>query len=174
MRASKKAVAVATCLVASVMASESFVDSGDFRRELHKGDGGDHQTLYHANEPENPVEVEYPAFTRNFAQGADTYGEDFRTEGWEPSQISLIGLAVGFATTGIFILFALINIIIDETKRHADFKNKVEAAKDDLRKEPYNYDDNQILQLEDEFEVRDAQDEMAALEAERKELAEIN
>ena len=143
MRASKTAVAVATCLVASVLGSESFVNSGDFKRELHKGtDNGEHGTLFHATDPNVAEDVEYPDFTETFAYGADTYGKDYRSEGWELSEQSLIGLIVGFVCTGIFILFALTNIIIDEIQRHADFTNKVETSFDALRAEPYNYSED--------------------------------
>ena len=86
----------------------------------------------------------------------------------------MYGLIVGFAATIIFIIFALINIVIDEVQRHADFTNKVETSLDALRAEPFNYSEDAIRALEEEFAVRDAQDEAAALEAERKELAEIN
>ena len=114
MRASKTAAAVATCLVASVM-GESFVNSGDFKRELHKGsDNGDHGILFHATAPGDGEEVEYPDFTETFSYGADTYGKDYRSEDWEITEMSTLGLIIGFAATFIFILFALINIIIDE------------------------------------------------------------
>lgn len=175
MRAFKQVAAIATCLVASVMGSESFVNSSDFKRELHKGDdNGDHGTLFHASDPTVAEDVEYPDFTQTFAYGADTYGKDYRDETWEISEISTYGLIIGAVCTGIFILFALIQIIIDEVRRHADFTNKVETSLDSLRAEPFNYSEDQIRALEDEFAVRDAQDEAAALEAERKELAEIN
>ena len=85
-----------------------------------------------------------------------------------------MGLIIGFVCTFVFIIFALINIIIDEVQRHADFSNKVETSLNVLREEPYNYSEDAIRALEEEFAVRDAQDEAAALEAERKELAEIN
>ena len=154
---------------------ESFVNSGDFKRELHKGsDNGDHGILFHATDPTVGEEVEYPDFTETFSYGADTYGKDYRDESWEISEMSMYGLIVGFAVTFIFIIFALINIVIDEVQRHADFTNKVETSLDALRAEPYNYSEDAIRALEEEFAVRDAQDEAAALEAERKELAEIN
>ena len=86
MRASKTAAAVAACLVASVM-GESFVNSGDFKRELHKGtDDGKHGFLYHATDPTTPEEVEYPDFTETFSNEADTYGKDYRDAGWEISE----------------------------------------------------------------------------------------
>ena len=141
MRASKTAVAVATCLVASAMGSESFIDSGDFKRELHKGDGQDHQKLQHSNEPGVEFDVEYPDFTITFANGPETYGADYRTEGWEMSETSMYGILVGFIATGIFIIFALINIIWDEAKRHSEFTMNVVNGFDTLRAEPYNYDD---------------------------------
>ena len=174
MRASKFAVAVASCLVASVMGTASFIDSGDFKRELHKGDGNDHQQLRHANSGEETWPVEYPDFTIEFNNADDTVGPDRRTEGWEMSETSMIGLAVGFISTWVFILFALVNIIWDEAKRHSEFTADVNKGLETLSAEPFNYDEPKIQALLEEFNVRDAQDEQAALEAERKELAEIN
>ena len=147
MRASKTAAAVATCLVVSVMGSDSFVNSGDFKRELHKGnvdpDGKGHPgILYHATKPAVREDVEYPDYTETFSYGTNTYGNDYRDEGWELKPLSLYGLIIGFVCTFIFILFALANIIIDEVQRHADFTNKVETSLDALRAEPYNYSED--------------------------------
>ena len=143
MRASKKAVAIATCLAASVMASESFVKGSDFKRGLHVVKDNNHDKIvFHADDPTTPVETDYPDFTETFAQGPDGYGKDYRSEGWELSERSQIGLLVGFICTGIFILFALVQIIVDEVKRHSDFENKVNTAFDTLRGEPYNYSDD--------------------------------
>ena len=142
MRASKKAVAIATCLAASVMASESFVKGSDFKRGLHVNNTEHPKTLFHADDPTKPVETSYPDFTETFAQGPDGYGKDYRSEGWELPERSQIGLLVGFICTGIFILFALVQIIVDEVKRHSDFENKVNTAFETLRAEPYNYSDD--------------------------------
>lgn len=60
MRASKKAVAAVTCLLASVLAEQSFVDSVDFSRSLHQMDGHPASEMFHANEPDVPIESEFP------------------------------------------------------------------------------------------------------------------
>ena len=58
MRASKKTVVTVACLVASGMASQSFVDPEDFGRQLHgiQREGSDTREahegfVYHANDP---------------------------------------------------------------------------------------------------------------------------
>ena len=64
-------------------------------------------------------------------------------------------------------------IIWDESQRHTTFTNRVIQAKDVLQK-TYGLSEQDIDELDAEFEIREYQDEAALLEAERKELAEIN
>ena len=89
--------------------------------------------LYNADAPTTKVEALYPEYTREFSYGPGTYDPDSRDPNWELTDISLIGLLVGLGCTLIFLIFAIVNIIIDETKRHADFEADVQRAKETLR-----------------------------------------
>ena len=70
------------------------------------------------------------------------------------TDISMIGIILGFATTGIFILYALVNIVIDEAQRHTTFKKDVEKASQHLIDE-YDCSDKDIEDLKEEFEIAD-------------------
>ena len=76
------------------------------------------------------AETPFPKYTKVFSQDipCDSYPSedclwDSKNPDWELSQTSLIGIIVGGGATLIFFIFAIINIIIDEVQRHADFKN---------------------------------------------------
>ena len=87
--------------------------------------------------------------------------------------MSMIGLIIGFGCTAVFILFSLINIIIDEVQRHADFEQRVEKAKDTLR-DDYNLDDRAMEEIEEEFRLKEQKGDKFDAEEERKGLAAIN
>ena len=75
----------------------------------------------------------YPEYTARFANAPGTYGIDSRDPDWELSSMSLVGIIIGAVFTLGFVLFAVANIIIDETARHKEFENRVEKAKEQLR-----------------------------------------
>ena len=123
MRASKTAVATAACLLASVIAEQSFVDSGDFRRELHtktEANFGHDKYVFRADDPTVKIATEYPNFSQTFNNAKGTYGEDREQETTWP------GIIIGFVCTGIFIIFALTHIIVDEYYRHINFTDQIE------------------------------------------------
>ena len=72
--------------------------------------------------PEDEDGLPYREFTQVFSSKEGTYTPFTGTEGRELTDMSMIGLIVGFGCTGVFILFSLINIIVDEVQRHADFE----------------------------------------------------
>ena len=129
--------------------------------------------LYNADAPTTKVEALYPEYTREFSYGPGTYDPDSRDPNWELTDISLIGLLVGLGCTLIFLIFAIVNIIIDETKRHADFEADVLRAKETLR-ESYGCDDKEMAEIDEEFDHREKVGDQKDEKAERAELAEIN
>ena len=76
-------------------------------------------------------EALYPKYTARFANGPDTYDND-----GEPRETAMLGLIIGGVCTLVFILFALVNIIIDESERHAKFSMDVQNAKSILMRDP--------------------------------------
>jgi len=85
----------------------------------------------------------------------------------------MIGLIIGFGCTGVFILFSLFNIIIDEVQRHDKFKEKVEKAKTTLVEE-YEQTEAQLDAIMEEFQLKESKGEKFDEEEERKALKEIN
>lgn len=90
--------------------------------------------------------------------------------------IWLIGLIVGFVSTGIFIAYAATVIIIDEVDRHNRFKKDIEEAKKDLRDErKFGVTQDQLNQMLAEFDRREKnRGKGEDAEKARQELAEIN
>ena len=123
--------------------------------------------------PDDEDGLPYREFTQVFSNREGTYTPFTGTGGQELTDMSMIGLIIGFGCTGVFILFSLINIIIDEVQRHADFEQRVEKAKDTLR-EDYNLDDRAMEEIEEEFRLKEAKGDKFDAEEERKELAAIN
>jgi len=115
----------------------------------------------------------YPQYTARFNNAVDSYGIDSRSEDWEASDISMIGIIVGAICTFSFILFALVNIIIDEAMRHAKNAQLVVKAKNTLT-EDFGVEEEEMDQFMADFEKKENMDEKAYAEAERRELAEIN
>ena len=74
---------------------------------------------------------------------------------------------------GAFLIFALINITLDEIKRHKDFNEKVTKAKAILTDE-YKVDANTMNEYLEEFEKIEKAGDTFNEEEERNELAEIN
>ena len=174
MRALKKVAAAVSLLLASAIAEQSFIDSVNFAsRSLHQLAEPHDAILYHADEPDKEFTAEYPEYTKTFANGPSSHGIDSRDPNWELSELSLVGLIVGGGCTFIFLIFALVNIIIDEAQRQKDFTNKVEQAMETL-KEEYNVEEKEMSEILEEFEIKDAKGDQFDAEAERAELAAIN
>ena len=66
------------------------------------------------------------------------------------SETSRVGLILGFAAVGIFIIYANIKVILDEKKRHAKFEDDIVEAETTLQNE-YNVDENELAQIKEEF-----------------------
>ena len=168
MRGLRAFVAIGSLLFASAV-GQSFIDSADFRgRALQEDDEG---LVIHADGEEK--RTQFIQYTTKFNNGPGTYAPDSRDEDWEPTGITLIGLAVGGASTLIFFIFATVNIIIDEVQRHADFSHKVNKVRDTLR-EDYDVTEEELEEMEKEFMLIEAKGDQFDAEAERRELAEIN
>ena len=160
--------AIGSLLFASAM-GQSFIESADFSgRALQDNEKG---LVIHADGEE--ARTQFPEYTKSFNNGPGTYAIDSRDEAWEPTDVTLIGLAVGGACTLIFFIFATVNIIVDEVQRHADFKNKVEKVKETLT-DDYGVAEDELAEMVKEFEAQDAKGDQFDAEAERRELAEIN
>lgn len=116
----------------------------------------------------------YREFTQVFAYGEGTYTPNSSNADWAGiTQTSAIGLIVGFGCTGIFIIFSLVNIIIDEVQRHANFEQRVERAKETLQ-EDYDVSKDEMDEIEEEFRLKEQKGDQFDAEAERAELAAIN
>lgn len=112
-------------------------------------------------------EAEFPEYTGFMAPWTDA-SYFVGLEGMP--QVSLIGIIVGFSVTGIFIIFAIVNIIIDETQRHAQFSEKVQSAANILQ-DKYEVKEDELAEMFREFAEKDAKGSTANAEEERKELA---
>ena len=167
MRGLRAFVAIGSLLFASAV-GQSFIDSADFRGRALEDDEG---LVVHADGEEK--RTQFIQYTTRFNNGPGTYAPDSRDEDWEPTDITLIGLAVGGACTLIFFIFATVNIIIDEVQRHADFSNKVTKVRDTLR-DDYGVTEEELEEMEREFMLIDAKGDQFDAEEERRELAEIN
>ena len=108
MRGLRAFVAIGSLLFASAV-GQSFIDSADFRGRALEDDEG---LVVHADGEEE--RTQFIQYTTRFNNEPGTYAPDSRDEDWEPTDITLIGLAVGGACTLIFFIFATVNIIIDE------------------------------------------------------------
>ena len=89
------------------------------------------------------------------------------------TDISLIGLLIGFGCTGVFLIFAIVNIIVDEAERHEKFKAKVTEAKKTLT-DDYDVEEKEMDEIDAEFEEKEKKGDKKDDKAEREELAEIN
>ena len=85
----------------------------------------------------------------------------------------MIGIIVGLGSTFIFLVFAIVNIIIDESARHKELTMKVSTAKDSLR-DSYNVEENEMAEIDAEFFEQEVKGDQFDADAEQKELAEIN
>ena len=119
MRALRQIAGIVSLLFASAMA-ESFIDSASFRGRALAN------SVEHADG--EIAETPFPKYTYKFDNSPGTYAPDSRDPDWKITQVSMIGIAVGGGATLIFFIFAIINIIVDEVQRHADFKNQVANA----------------------------------------------
>ena len=99
----------------------------------------------------------YPQYTARFNNAPDSYGIDSRSPDWELSDLSLIGLIVGAVCTFSFILFALVNIIIDEAMRHAKNAQLVVKAKNTLT-EDFGVEEEEMEQFMADFEKKENMD----------------
>lgn len=109
-------------------------------------------------------------YTDVFNMGPDSYGPEEEFEG-----MYLIGMILGFVTTGLFMIFGFIKIISDECKRHTTFKDNVEKEKKKLTGAPYNCDASTMTQYGKEFKDKENNlGKKVDAEKERRELAEIN
>lgn len=86
---------------------------------------------------------------------------------------SLIGLIVGFGTTAIFFIYAVIMICIDESKRRTRYTNDVKEAKRELM-DKYDFDQSAIDNLMKEFEEIDKNRNKPKDESEKQALDEAN
>ena len=164
MRALRQIAGIVSLLFASAMA-ESFIDSASFRgRALANA-------VEHADGEIS--ETPFPKYTYKFDNGPGTYAPDSRDPDWKITQVSMIGIAVGGGATLIFFIFAIINIIVDEVQRHADFKNQVANAIQTLT-EDYDVGEDQLAEMLQEFELQELKGDAFDAEAERRELAAIN
>ena len=164
MRASRQIAGIVSLLFASAMAG-SFVDSESFRGRALANE------VVHADG--EIAETPFPKYTKSFDNGPGTYAIDSRDPDWQITTTSMIGIAVGGGATLIFFIFAIINIIIDEVQRHADFKNKVQNAMNTLT-EDYDVGEDQLAEMIQEFELSELKGDAFDAEAERRELAAIN
>ena len=86
---------------------------------------------------------------------------------------NLAGVIIGFVATGIFMIFAVVNLIIDERNRHIAFAKKVENDIQDLKLR--GTDDATIEKWKREFAEKEAaRGKPVDTEEERRRLAEIN
>ena len=170
MRASKTAVAAAACLLASVIAEQSFVDSGDFRRELHtktEANFGHDKYVFRADDPTVPIATEYPNFSSSFNNAPGTYGAE------REQSTTWIGIIIGFVCTGVFIIFSLTWVIIDECNRHESFTEQIKKDKELLKRE-YGKNNQDWQGYENDFEIFDAKNADQLEEEERAEMGKIN
>lgn len=133
------------------------VDPASYRiRSENNGDKGDSRSTKY--------------YTEVFNMSPETYGPEEEFEG-----MYLIGMILGFVTTGLFMIFGFIAIVRDECKRHEDFKANVEKEKNKLTAVPYSMDASQMRILDKEFRDREeSRGKAVDVEKERRELAEIN
>jgi|Transcript_43156 hypothetical protein len=109
-------------------------------------------------------------YTITFKEGPNTNGGPEEFEGG-----NLIGLIIGFVCTGIFMIFASIEIILDEIARHASFKKKIVQAESELLTYVKYCDRTTVNKWLQEFEEKEkARGSKVDTEKERKELQEIN
>jgi hypothetical protein len=72
-----------------------------------------------------------------------------KPEVWLSSQ-STTGLILGFVSLGIFLVFTMVKIILDEYKRHTKYQQDVKKAQAYLR-DSLDCDENQMKQFAKEF-----------------------
>eukprot|EP00351_Strombidinopsis_sp_SopsisLIS2011_P006191 CAMPEP_0116876840 /NCGR_PEP_ID=MMETSP0463-20121206/8708_1 /TAXON_ID=181622 /ORGANISM="Strombidinopsis sp, Strain SopsisLIS2011" /LENGTH=124 /DNA_ID=CAMNT_0004523699 /DNA_START=68 /DNA_END=442 /DNA_ORIENTATION=+ len=68
----------------------------------------------------------------------------------ELTDVSQVGLLLGFISVGLFILYANFKVIMDEMKRHAKFEQDIEEAELTLQNE-YKVDQAELDQIKREF-----------------------
>ena len=109
-----------------------------------------------------------PYYTDYFTQGEGYHGaHEAFIDG------NLVGVIIGFIATGIFMIFAVVNLIIDEKQRHINFQKKVDNDISDLKLR--GVDEATLQKWAKEFQEKEATRGQARdLEKERQELAEIN
>lgn len=61
------------------------------------------------------------------------------------------GLVIGFTSLGIFLLYTIVRIVLDEVQRHAKYKQEVLEDYKTL-KNTYNCDDREIDRIKGEFQ----------------------
>jgi len=109
------------------------------------------------------------AFTNTFNWSPNSHGPKAEYEGEYQ-----IGMIVGFVLLTGLMIFAVITIILDEVKRHKDFKQRV--ADDEYKlKTSHGCTQQDIELLREEFEQRERlRGNVKDQERARQELAEIN
>lgn len=106
-----------------------------------------------------------------FTAVIDVSGGFYVQESLTPT--SLAGLIIGFGVTAIFFLYAVVMICADESKRRKRYQQDVEGAKREL-KEKYDFTDEDIDSLMQEFEEIDKNRNKPKDESEKQALDEAN
>ena len=143
-------LAVASLMSAAVLAEEALQG-----RMLHEGDKTKSRSTKY--------------YTDKFNNGPETHGEPAEFEGGY-----MVGAILGFLFTGIFMVFAVINSLWDEYKRHKFYEAKIRSDQQRLQ-ENYNVTPADIQFFIREFEEKErTRGVKKDTAAEQAELAEIN
>ena len=148
MRVSASTLLFASALLVAFGSAQQVLEG----RQLHQ-DKGESRSKY---------------YTNTFSQG-DAYngGHEEFIGG------NLAAVVIGFVCTGIFMIFAVINLIVDEYQRHGAFRKKVDNDIKSLKLK--GVDDSTLEKWAREFADKElARGKPKDTEEERQRLAEIN
>ena len=137
-------------------APTSFRSSVDFPIvSQNNGDAGDSRSQY---------------YTNVFNMGPETHGEQEEFEG-----MYLIGMILGMVTTGLFMIFGVIVILRNEVKRHYEYSDDVQKAKNKLTGKQFECSVSDMNAYAKEFKDKElSRGKAVDAEEERRRLAEIN
>ena len=91
----------------------------------------------------------------------------------ELSDISQVGLLLGFISVGLFLLYANFKVIMDEMKRHAKFEQDIEESELSLQND-YKVDQGELDQIKREFAQIESGEFGQKNGEEEDEMADIN
>ena len=148
MRVSASTLLFASALLVAFGSAQQVLEG----RQLHQ-DKGESRSKY---------------YTNTFSQGDKYNGGHEEFIGG-----NLAAVVIGFVCTGIFMIFAVINLIVDEYQRHGAFRKKVDNDIKSLKLK--GVDDSTLEKWAREFADKElARGKPKDTEEERQRLAEIN